>query len=109
MKICEMNLPEILGRFEEAMFDKTRTMAVADSVLDFELFERDENSVYALQFDREEKKFYITMVKLCEHGDEYPEETILSSYPMEYYNREFVMSKIVGMIEQTIFENMIPD
>lgn len=107
MKICEMNLPEILGRFEVAMLDEKQE--VADSVLEFELFDIDDHSVYALQFNKEEKKFYITKVKLCEHGDEYPKEIILSKYPIEYYNREFVMSRIVKMMEQKIFGSMIDE
>lgn len=105
MKICEMNLPEILGRFETAMLDEKQEMA--DSVLDFELFNIHESLVYALQFNREEKEFYITIVKLSESGDEYAEETILRAYPMEYYNREFLISKIVGMIEKKMKERMI--
>ena len=97
-RVRDMDVPAILNRFENEMFCADRKLEIADG-LEFVLFNKDEDTVYCLQFDRLDKTYAITQVEFERDGGDYQEEVYLEKYPMDFYNREFVTSRIVELIK----------
>ncbi len=102
MKLYKLDLNSVLDKFEKEMFSDSREFEIADA-LEFELFDKDKDNVYSLQFDRIEKYFVITLVEFKEVGGETEiEESFIEKYPMELYNRQFLISRIVKLMEKLI-------
>lgn len=109
MKLQELNLTEALVRYEKEMFTSKDRFEVAE-VCEFELFSTDRNNTYCLQFNRDDKTYSITNVKWEMHDEgtadesEEFEEVYLETYPMEFYNREFLISRLVSYMQEAINE-----
>lgn len=92
----------VFEKFEKEMFSREWSSDIAESTLDYALFKKDDDNVYALNFNREEKTYSITMVKFKPSDGDFEEEVYIETYPIKFYNREFLTSRIVLHIEKTI-------
>ncbi len=103
MALKDLNLGEVLDRFEKEMFKKEDRFEIADGT-EFELFSKSENELYVLQFNREEDEqtYSICMMNFEPNGGDYIDTVYLETYPMAFYNREFLTSRIVKYMEEII-------
>lgn len=101
MKLVELNLSNVLDKFETAMFSSTRDFEIAEAC-EFELFNKNEDKIYELQFDRDERTYSIALCVFEGDDGYYSHEDFLETYSMDYYNREFLISRIVSYMNDTI-------
>jgi len=106
MNLYKLNLQEVLARFEKEMFSKDREYSIADG-MEFELFSRDSNNIYALQFDRHAKNYSIIMESFDGKSDYYIGTSHLETYPMDFYNREFLISKLLKYMEHAMHKSIL--
>jgi hypothetical protein len=86
--------------FEKEMFAKDCEVANA---CDHIVFMRDKNYAYGLQYDITENTFSI-VAEVFEDGEDsnWSHTEFLETFPVQFYNREFLVSKIVGYINESI-------
>jgi hypothetical protein len=91
---------DTLVQFEEEMFTGDYEMANA---CDFIVFHKNKNYAYGLQYDNIEKTFSI-VAEVFEDGEDsnWSHTEFLETFPVQFYNREFLTGKIVGYINESI-------
>lgn len=100
--LINLDLQDVLSKFENEMANTTKEYPIADSCTEFALFDKDDDNIYCLQFNREEKTYSITMCEFEPNGGDFIEEVYLVTYPMRLYNREFLISKLVECMSEII-------
>jgi len=90
-KFDELHVEKMVNNLKHEMqFDD-----VAGCVLEFALFEKDENNIYSLNFNNWDKTFSITLVTLDENDNEFPIETILETYLQKDFDKDVLINRIM--------------
>lgn len=103
IKLRELNIQKLLDQYEEALFGY-RKLEIAEAC-EFELFNKDELTTYGLGFNRLDGTYAIVEehYEEDENGEiEWSDTFYIEEYPLDFYNREFLVSRIVKLIEKVI-------
>lgn len=83
----------VLDKFEKEMLNEDRELEIAEA-LEFPLFNKNENYVYGLQFDKYEKTFSVVADIFEENGGDWIGQKYLKTYSIENYGREFLVEEL---------------
>lgn len=84
---------QTIERFESEIHSSTRDLGFADG-LEFDLFNKDDDHIYTLQFDREDKTFSVCLVEFEPNGGDYVEEHYLETYSLDIYSKDYLIKLI---------------
>ena len=100
VKVKNCDLDEVLEKSDEKL-NKNHEQSVAYfcNGIEFELFEQDEDNVFALHYNYEENIFAITVLTYHPNNGDFDEEVFLKTYSLDFYNKDFLKYKLLQLID----------